>query len=149
MNGLISEDYLMHHGVKGMKWGVRKQRQQAYGYARASRFTERRDIRSLKQKKKQDSLSRDSYKRQKAQIRHKAAANRGKRLVEANENYGKVIARGVVKTAAYGGGMTAVGFMLGGPAGAFGGAALGGMHGVYQAKNTAQRINDIRAYRKG
>ena len=65
MNGLISEDYLMHHGVKGMKWGVRKQRQQAYGYARASRFTERRDIRSLKQKKKQGSLSRDSYKRNK------------------------------------------------------------------------------------
>ena len=26
---LISEDYLMHHGVKGMKWGVRK-REQTY-----------------------------------------------------------------------------------------------------------------------
>lgn len=148
MYGLISEDYLMHHGVKGQKWGVRKQRQQAYGYAHASRFIERRDIRSLKQKKKQGSLSRDSYKRQKDQIRHKAAANRGKRLVEANENYGKVIARGVVKTAVFGGGVTAVGFMLGGPAGAFAGVAYGGLHGVYQTKNVVGRVKDIRAYRR-
>ena len=26
INNLISEDYLMHHGVKGQKWGVRKKR---------------------------------------------------------------------------------------------------------------------------
>ena len=24
MNNLISEDYLMHYGIKGMKWGVRR-----------------------------------------------------------------------------------------------------------------------------
>lgn len=146
--GLISEDYLMHHGVKGQKWGVRKQRQQAYGYARASHFQERRSIHNLKKKKREGSLSRDAYNRQKAQIRHKEAATRGKKLVEANENYGKVIARSAVKTAAYGAGMTAAGFMFGGPAGAIGGAALGGMHGVYQTRNAVGRIKDIRAYRR-
>ena len=148
MYGLISEDYLMHHGVKGQKWGVRKQRQQAYGYARASRYIERRDIRNLKKKKRQEGLSKDSYSRQKAQIRHKAAALRGKKLVEANETYGKVVARAAVNTAAYGAGLTAAGFIFGGATGAAAGAILGGAHGVYQAGNAANRIKDIRAYRR-
>lgn len=139
----------MHHGVKGMKWGVRhQQRNQAYGYARASHFQERRSIHDLKKQRRSGSISRDSYKRKKSQIREREAAARGKKLVEANENYGKVIARSVAKTAAYGAGMTAVGFMAGGPAGAIGGAALGGMHGVYQGRNAAGRIRDIRAYRR-
>ena len=145
---LISEDYLMHHGVKGQKWGVRKQRHQAYGYAHASHFTQNRSINTLKKKKREGSLSKDAYKKQKAQIKHKYAAERGKKLVAANENYGKVIARSVAKTAAVGAGMTAVGFMMGGPTGAIGGAAIGVGTGVYQAKNATGRIKDIRAYRR-
>lgn len=142
------EDYLIHHGVKGMKWGVRKQRHQAYGYARASHFQERRSISNLRKARRAGSISRDSYKRQKRAVRAKEAANRGKRLVEANETYGKVIARSVVKTGAYGAGLTAAGFMLGGPTGAIGGAAVGTAHGIYQGRNAIGRVKDIRAYKR-
>ena len=36
MNNLISEEYLMHHGVKGMRWGIRKKRQEINTLARKS-----------------------------------------------------------------------------------------------------------------
>lgn len=147
MQNLISQDYLMHHGVKGMKWGVRK-RMEAYGYGEASRYTQKRDIRNLKQKKRQGQISSSSYKSQKAAIRHKAAAERGRKLVEANETHAKVTARAAAKTAAFGVGLTAAGFMLGGPTGAIGGAAVGGMHGIYQTRNAIRRNRDISAYRR-
>ena len=35
---LISEDYLMHHGVKGMKWGVRKSERWANSKHQPSSF---------------------------------------------------------------------------------------------------------------
>ena len=31
MQGLISQDYLMHHGIKGMKWGVRHEPERISG----------------------------------------------------------------------------------------------------------------------
>ena len=34
---LISEDYLMHHGVKGMKWGVRHDQKQVAKYSAKAR----------------------------------------------------------------------------------------------------------------
>lgn len=137
----------MHHGVKGQKWGVRKQRQQAYGYARASHFQERRSINTLKKNRR--TMTRQAYRDKKAQIHSKEAVARGKMLVQANENYGKVIARSVTKTAAFGAGMTAAGFLTGGPTGAVGGAALGVGMGIYQGRNVAGRIKDIRAYKRG
>lgn len=144
----------MHHGVKGMKWGVRQQKRLgAYGYGEASRYTQKRDIRKLKAEKRKGTISRDTYKNRKQAIKTKAAKERGKRLVDANENYGKVIARSVGKTVAYGGGLAAAGFILGGPAaapaGLAAGLAIGGAHGVYQARNATRRVKDIRAYRKG
>jgi hypothetical protein len=47
MYGLISQDYLMHYGVKGMKWGVRKQ-YQTTGRFKNSNNQNRRLKRNLK-----------------------------------------------------------------------------------------------------
>lgn len=50
MNNLISQDYLMHHGVKGMRWGVRHDKRKA----------ERLERKRIKKVKKQ--YSRNWYK---------------------------------------------------------------------------------------
>ena len=148
MYNLISEDYLMHHGVKGQKWGVRKQVRQAYGYGAGSRYIQRRDIRNLKKKKRSGQITSSQYSSQKQQIKNKAAANRGKRLVEANQTYGKVTAKGVAKTAAFATGSIAASALFA-PVVLPVAVGAAGAHAVYQTKNTAGRINDIKAYKRG
>lgn len=52
---LISEDYLMHHGVKGMKWGVRHDKNPDGSLTRYGKKQKRKEIAAYR--KKQMSLS--------------------------------------------------------------------------------------------
>lgn len=141
---------LYHHGVKGMRWGHRKAVSQAYGYGAASRYIQRRDIKRLKKQKKSGAISKSQYKAEKQSISRKASIERGKRLVNAKQNYAKIAVKGVAKTAAYGAGSAAVAaFAL--PL-APGAAALaigsGAAYGAMQARNAIGRSRDIHSYKK-
>ena len=142
---LVPKDsYLMHHGVKGMKWGVRNSIQ-TEGYRKASIYMQRRDIRNLKRQKRSSGMTNDAYKARKAQIKHKAMAERGKRLVENNQTHGKIAAKSVAKTAAIGLGTAAVtGFAFGAGAGFVAPVAVG--MGVGMAGSTIH--NDIRKHKE-
>lgn len=142
-------NYLIHHGVKGMKWGVRKSLE-TEGYRRGSLYTQKRNIRQLKSKKRAGTVSSEQYKRQKAQIKHRAAVERGKRLVENNQSYGRVAVKGIAKTAAVGLGTAAVAGLAAGSGGTMlvpmavaGGAGMA----FYSGRNDISRMKDIRAYR--
>lgn len=140
----------MHHGVKGQKWGIRKSIQ-TEGYRKASHYTERRDIRSLKAQKRAGQISKATYKSKKSAVQHKQAALRGKKLVENNQTYGKIAAKSVAKTAAVGIGTAAVAGLAVGAGAAYAvpmAVGVGGAMAVSSIKNDIGRTRDIRAYRR-
>lgn len=104
------ENYLVHHGVKGQKWGVRKRiassgfaRRNAYKGARKANFyMQKRDIRKLKNQRRSGKLTDEQYKQQKQALKAKNSVSRGKSLVENKQSYGKIAVKGIAKQVALG-----------------------------------------------
>lgn len=151
---IIMPDELNHHGVKGMKWGVRRQQvRQAYGYGIGRQYVERSDLRKLKKQRRISGMSRSEYKNARANIIKTARKDRGRELVKANQTYKKTLAKGVGKTAALSAGVVAVGALGFATGTGFiavpGAAAIGLMAGGHNINNTRKRARDIRTYNKG
>lgn len=148
------QDYLMHHGVKGQKWGVRKRVEnsmQVRGYRSASKYIQRRDIRKLRSKKRSGELTKEQYKTEKKQISHAAMVDRGRNLVEHNQTIMSTTVKGLGNNAATSAGALIVFAMSSGA-----GIPVVGIMGLMaaSAKNTANtiettsRVNDIAEYEK-
>ena len=156
MTYYIYGNELYHFGVKGMKWGVRKQRPsigqriqrnlQVEGYRKADRYVQKRDVRNLKK-----TTSGAKYRSEKRKIVHQARARRGEQLVKNNQTYAKIAAKTIGKTVAVNVGtaavakmarevgLTSVGLMAVGA-----GTALN----VRNIRAANQRVGEIRAYKK-
>lgn len=150
---MIYENYLIHHGVKGMKWGVRKSISnslQSSGYRIASRYTQKRDIKTLKSQKKSGSISSKDYRKQKASIKQKAMIDRGKYLVNHNQTMLKTAFKGVSKGAAVNIGSGIVATMaVGAGAPVLTPLVIGNTYyNVRNANKTIGTMRDIRAYKK-
>lgn len=109
INNLISENYLMHHGVKGMKWGVRnEQRKQANRQFRS-------DIRKARKKQLKTFVSKDYFNRNKRReanstFRKEYKQARSKQIKTYKDSY-KISpqTKQKIKAAAYIGGTIAAG----------------------------------------
>lgn len=61
--GFLTEDELMHYGVVGMKWGVRRARKNGSTYSYKSRATKRYEKKSDKAKEHGDSVKSEKFKK--------------------------------------------------------------------------------------
>lgn len=145
---------LCHHGVKGMKWGIRKSINRSLdsaAYRTASRYVQKRDLKNLKKKKRSSGMTGKQYRQERRQIKANATADRGRRLIANNQTYGKVLMKSAAKTGAAMLGSHAlavyadtVGFHQGATmARAYGLAMIGG-----NAVNTGRQLREIHAARK-
>ena len=145
---------LMHHGVKGQKWGVRKQIRTSMrltGYRAASNYTQKRDIRKLKERRKSGELSRKEYNIQRQKTLVAARVARGKQLVENNRGYMNTSVATLAKNDATVLGASIVANMVaaaGLPGVGIGVGAVGTAKAFKDFGEGVSRIRDIRAYRK-
>ena len=147
-------NYLMHHGVKGQKWGVRKNVQgsmQARGYRAASKYVQRRDIRKLKAQKRSGQISREQYKEQKKAVNNAAMVDRGKALVENNQTIMRTTVKGLGHNAATTAGAFIVAAMSAGagvPAVGLMAFAGGTAANTANTISTMNQVNEIGAYER-
>lgn len=61
--GFLTEDELMHYGVVGMKWGVRRARNKGTSYSYKSRATKKYEKKAEKAKERGDSVKSEKFKK--------------------------------------------------------------------------------------
>ena len=83
------DDYLMHHGVKGMKWGVRRSKSQL---ARASRKSDKKSDREEEKSQSKASKSKTSFKKHVKSLSTAELDQRINRLKKENE-YKELLAK--------------------------------------------------------
>ena len=84
---LISEDYLMHHGVKGMKWGVRHDKNPDGSLTRYGKKQKRKEIAAYRKKQMSKEASRRSYIKSKAPDNSKKIKSLEKQAWDLTKKY--------------------------------------------------------------
>ena len=150
----MEDNELMHFGVKGMHWGVRKDPYSGYnaksrpGAIRKQSFKDQRaDLKKLRDERRQTGDA-SEYKRKRNEMIRRRAAERGKALVEANETYHGVLLKEALKTGAVSAGATLVGSLLAGPAGGVAiGSYVGAAYSIGSNIRGTRKVYEMARYR--
>lgn len=86
------EDYLAHFGVKGMKWGVRRDRQSSGGHKKSRGRSKKQDLSSLSNQELQDRINRIQLESRYRQLTEKPSL--GKRAAKAT---GKLVGKFILE----------------------------------------------------